>query len=157
MSRTHGKRSTYYTGCRCDPCTQAASTFMRNRRKKLAALKMPDDKHGKPSGYTDWSCRCDQCREASLTSVYRQRKTWFAELKSVGCTECGTTEGQLDFDHKDPRTKNFSIARAWAKPIPALETEIALCDIRCRPCHMRRTAQQRKDGYFTKAQVDALA
>lgn len=39
---THGTRSTYVEGCRCDPCTDADSAYSaRYKRRRRLAMKHP--------------------------------------------------------------------------------------------------------------------
>jgi len=58
--RTHGLRSTYAHGCRCDPCTEANSAYQtaRSRRGEVP----PGGLHGL-SGFINYGCRCAVCTE----------------------------------------------------------------------------------------------
>ena len=65
------------------------------------------------------------------------------------CVDCGETDPiVLEFDHRDPSEKLFSIGNSlgqtwrWQK----IKAEIAKCDVRCANCHRRRTAKQRAAG-----------
>lgn len=61
------------------------------------------------------------------------------------CIECGEDDPVvLDFDHRDPAEKSFSVANGISarKSEAALIAEIAKCDVRCANCHRRRTARQ---------------
>ncbi len=58
-------------------------------------------------------------------------------LKAVSvCKRCKCNH-DLTFHHRDPKQKAFEIAdaRRNRKSIPALEKELAKCDILCRECH----------------------
>lgn len=57
--RTHGKRSTYRSGCRCDQCRAANSTYDRELRAR-AGLR----EHGNRTTYS-YGCRCEPCRAAN--------------------------------------------------------------------------------------------
>jgi hypothetical protein len=67
MTATHGIKSTYNTGCRCDPCTDANTAYSRKQQQKRAeavAANASNVPHGM-SGYFNWGCRCDRCKQAS--------------------------------------------------------------------------------------------
>jgi hypothetical protein len=65
------------------------------------------------------------------------------DLRGRPCQDCGGTFPWwlMDFDHRDPRDKKFSISagRVLLKPRGALLEEIAKCDIVCANCHAVRT------------------
>ena len=72
----------------------------------------------------------------------RQRVDDF--LATHPCVDCGTADiAVLEFDHRDPAEKRMAVStlasrRGW----PAVEREIAKCEVRCANCHRRRTARQ---------------
>ncbi|MGH7484802.1 MAG: hypothetical protein ACREMY_04230 [bacterium] len=83
-----------------------------------------------------------QTRRKTLEAQGRLR----AYLMSHPCVDCGEkVVATLDFDHRDPATKELTIAqmvgrRTWR----SISAEIEKCEIRCANCHRRRTiAQQR--------------
>ncbi len=51
------------------------------------------------------------------------------------CVECGDAE-ELEFDHIDPSTKNFTIGKMWSVSKKRLEKELELCQLLCKPCHL---------------------
>jgi hypothetical protein len=66
-------------------------------------------------------------------------------LQDKSCSRCGINDIRvLEFDHVDPSTKSFSIARAmhdivsWDKLI----AEIQKCQILCANCHKIKTAEE---------------
>lgn len=62
------------------------------------------------------------------------------------CTLCSEDFPEcLDFHHKDPSTKSFTIASGLNKPLAEIMAEVAKCDILCANCHRRRHAMER-DG-----------
>lgn len=92
-------------------------------------------------------------REAEITRVTtRQRATlqWLRELRRVPCADCGGMFPPyvMDFDHRDPAAKSFSVAadKVLLKNRLELEAEIAKCDIVCANCHRIRTAAQYANG-----------
>lgn len=70
---THGTRYTYNRGCRCVPCTQAATDYTRQHRAHLRASPVPDDLHGAAATYRNRGCRCDACRAAHNTKTREDR------------------------------------------------------------------------------------
>lgn len=65
-------------------------------------------------------------------------------LCTKSCMDCGTDDFKvLEFDHRDPKKKEISIARArldwsWQKILK----EIAKCDVVCANCHRIRTYER---------------
>jgi len=62
-----------------------------------------------------------------------------------GCIDCGERDILvLEFDHRNPEDKKFSLGRAAKTGISPvrLSEELAKCDVRCANCHARRTALQ---------------
>lgn len=82
-------------------------------------------------------------RQAATTEFLRQ-------LRNVPCADCGGRfEGhQMDFDHRDPRTKSFNICsgRAALKSHEQLLAEAAKCDVVCANCHRVRTRDRARSG-----------
>jgi len=69
--------------------------------------------------------------------VCSRRRQW---LKENGpCVECGSWE-RLEVDHRDPRTKTSHNIWSWsdAKRI----AELAKCQVLCRSCHKRKSANE---------------
>ncbi len=85
-------------------------------------------------------------RDAEIERVTRRQQAtlaWLRELRSVLCMDCGGTFPPyvMDFDHRDPKTKPFSLAagKSLLKNRAVLEAEVAKCDIVCANCHRIRT------------------
>jgi hypothetical protein len=75
------------------------------------------------------------------------------ELKSVPCADCrGRFDPvQMDFDHRDPAQKSFTLAKGHAmlKSRADLLAEVAKCDVVCANCHRVRTRKQHR-AYLAK-------
>ena len=80
------------------------------------------------------------------------------DLRRRPCQDCGGTFSPwvMDFDHRDPRAKSFSLAagKVLLKARAELLEEIAKCDIVCANCHAVRTyewvkANKATLGWFT--------
>ena len=88
----------------------------------------------------------------------------YAYLVDKKCELCGFSDIRtLDFDHIDPLTKKFGIARGIATCYPweAVMSEIKKCRILCSNCHRIRTAEQqnwrkwRLGGVVTRSSAKA--
>lgn len=78
-----------------------------------------------------------------------QRRIIDEHKASHPCIDCGESDPIcLDFDHRDPSKKDFSIFRTTAVcgTVEALLKEIAKCDIRCANCHRKKT-HRNKEGF----------
>ena len=68
-----------------------------------------------------------------------------AERLYGGCTDCGEKDPVvLEFDHRDPKDKKFTIGthKGIKRPIEDFIAELDKCDVVCANCHRRRTAKQ---------------
>jgi hypothetical protein len=68
------------------------------------------------------------------------------QQKDRPCLDCG---GQyphymMDFDHRDPTTKEFNVGNGTGRSEQTLLAEIAKCDLVCANCHRERTHGNRR-------------
>lgn len=66
---------------------------------------------------------------------YDKIKAHIAQVKRDNPCPCGCDDvSMLEFHHVDPDTKTIDISkiRSWSR----LLSELALCVVRCRPCHL---------------------
>ena len=108
---------------------------------------------GKP---TEGYVHCDTCRSikaermvrynkrhgyADAKRRYRERRAWWREIRSqYSCQECGEAHpATLDFHHRDPSQKLFTIAAAAASRMAKEKVlaEIEKCDVLCANCHRK--------------------
>lgn len=78
-----------------------------------------------------------------------RRRLVLNAIKSKPCTDCGHSFDPvcMDFDHRDPSTKKFTIASNIASiTLEVLLDEIAKCDIVCANCHRLREKSRRKEN-----------
>lgn len=75
-----------------------------------------------------------------------ERFVWLDEIKAKPCLDCGRSFPPecMDFDHRDPATKLFSVSQAavGGRSIESVKAEVAKCDLVCACCHRIRTAKQ---------------
>lgn len=84
---------------------------------------------------------------AERTRQYRpvMRKVIQDHLLTHPCVDCGESDPVvLDFDHRNPEEKEFSIGHATRRlvSISRLKREMEKCDVRCANCHRRRTHRE---------------
>jgi hypothetical protein len=88
--------------------------------------------------------------------VRAERIVFISKYKTDrGCVDCGykAHPAALGFDHIDPKTKRFGIAKGLTYSMKVLLAEIAKCEIRCANCHMIRSV---KEGHLGRPRVDHL-
>jgi hypothetical protein len=106
-----------------DQAAAAARHYAKNRRKMIARAKVAN---------------------AALRVAQRELIAEF--LTGKKCADCPENDPAcLDFDHRDPSAKCFSIGSIAQQRISLsrVRAEIAKCDIRCSNCHRKRHARER--------------
>lgn len=80
-----------------------------------------------------------------MLSYYSQKKQELFDLLGGKCVQCGALNN-LEFDHINWRTKEFTIGNAWGiKDKEKLRRELNKCQLLCRSCHKVKTAQDQKE------------
>ena len=73
-------------------------------------------------------------------------------IKKLGgcCSNCGSVDS-LEFDHIDPTTKKYTIAKAWTFSSKRFEEELTKCQLLCRSCHQKKSLKDagQKDARST--------
>lgn len=59
------------------------------------------------------------------------------------CVDCGSERGRLEFDHIDPRAKEFAITKACTIAEERFWAEVQKCVLRCNRCHKKKTSRDR--------------
>jgi hypothetical protein len=85
-------------------------------------------------------------RDQEIERVRRRQEATTAllrHLRDVPCVDCGQrfAPHAMDFDHRDPREKSFTIcsSRASLKNRDLILAEVAKCDVVCVNCHRLRS------------------
>lgn len=82
-------------------------------------------------GYTNYNIEMNRYMKERYE---RRRSEWIETLGGV-CVECGTNE-RLEFDHIDPLSKEYSVAKILSGGSEAkVATEMAKCQLLCHDCH----------------------
>lgn len=97
-------------------------------------------KHGSVSHFKrlDGSFRCGKCVSLWVTNHRRKKKEKLVELFGGKCLLCGYKRyfGSLDFHHKDPKEKDFSISvKGLSYGWDQLFMEAQKCFLLCKNCH----------------------
>jgi hypothetical protein len=82
-------------------------------------------------------------RKRKIKNMLRGRMVEY--LRDKACIRCGINDARvLEFDHIDPKTKSFGIARAITCTLSwgHILEEIAKCQILCANCHKIKTADE---------------
>lgn len=86
---------------------------------------------------------CKACACALEAARYQCKKAFIDEQRKV-CAKCGDTRQYvLDYHHKDPTIKEFTIGKLKKGSLQVLQHEIDKCIVLCANCH-------REFHYFNK-------
>ena len=92
--------------------------------------------------------RCKKCRVEAVSAKRRNLKAKAIEYKGGKCERCGYSKyvGALEFHHRDPTKKDFSIGhgsiRSWART----KEELDKCIMLCSNCHKEVHHEERLEG-----------
>ena len=75
----------------------------------------------------------------------KSRKLRFIELLGGKCERCGAKEN-LEFDHLQPRQKNFIISKFIDRADINLLDEVNKCQLLCKKCHHEKTLEKKEYG-----------
>ena len=78
---------------------------------------------------------CKECANKREMERYWEKRE-FVDAQRTKCAKCGDTRSYvLDFHHKDPNTKEFTIGRLKRGAESTLQKEIDKCVCLCANCH----------------------
>lgn len=78
-------------------------------------------------------------REYLLRRYYERKKE--AQLLLGGkCRKCGSIN-KLEFDHIDPKEKEFTISMLWNISHDRFIKEVKKCQLLCKECHKKKTLE----------------
>lgn len=85
----------------------------------------------------------------NMRNVYQRRREWYSEfMTGRNCSRCGhrgSKDNPLQWHHRDPRSKLFSVGRGFfTNPRERVLIEVEKCDLLCRKCHWKVHAEMRK-------------
>ncbi len=78
---------------------------------------------------------CKDCANKRESARYWEKRA-FVDAQRTKCAKCGDTRSYvLDFHHKDPKEKSFTIGALSKGSEKALQEEIDKCICLCSNCH----------------------
>jgi 5-methylcytosine-specific restriction endonuclease McrA len=77
--------------------------------------------------------------ENELNRYYERRQLGIDKLGGM-CVRCNSIDN-LEFDHIDPRTKEFNLSANWSCLLSKWLTELDKCQLLCTDCHKIKTAE----------------
>lgn len=89
-------------------------------------------------------------RDREIERVARRQtatRDFLRALRDRPCVDCGGRfhPVQMDFDHRDPAEKRFTLSKVQLKGRDELLAEVAKCDVVCSNCHRLRTRRQHRE------------
>jgi hypothetical protein len=86
-----------------------------------------------------WEAANKEKRRKYNDDFRKSLREWFIEFKSsLSCEKCGESHPAcLDFHHRDPSTKELTVARALLISKKRVLEEIEKCDVLCANCHRK--------------------
>ena len=123
---------------------QALENYYANREEKLAYQK--EYEYNRRRNDPEHAQRCLERGKG----YYKKNRAFLIDYLGGKCTSCGTTEN-LEFDHKDPKQKSFSISPNLKQHInERIMNEIDKCHLLCTDCHKKKTWTLDKDTIIEK-------
>jgi len=73
------------------------------------------------------------------------RRELINRYKTSPCKDCGKQYNPwvMDFDHREPENKSFSISAGICNSLDRIKEEILKCDLLCANCHRERTHKRK--------------
>lgn len=123
------------------------------------------------------SAMCKSCHSEYTKQHYKDKKSYYKEKAKLSrekimsankmlvrgflmenpCIDCGCPDIEvLQFDHRDEKTKEYTIANIYHLSQDKLLKEMAKCDVRCANCHTKRTRRQFGHWRVGKLDVDFI-
>lgn len=124
--------------------------FMDTRKCTTCKRILPLDmfnRHGyNVSGSVRISSECKDCLRVR-NQDRAQKFSNFIRIYRTPCEKCGEHRWYvIDFHHRDPEKKSFTVARAVCRSLAIVEQEINKCDTLCKNCHTEFHYLNRKYG-----------
>lgn len=79
----------------------------------------------------------------STINEYHNRMAKMRLYLGGKCVKCNTTEN-LQFDHINPNTKSFDVAKNWARRWEVLVIELDKCQLLCKPHHLEKSIENKE-------------
>jgi hypothetical protein len=88
----------------------------------------------------------------NVRRIRQKRKSKLDELRKIGCSRCGVTQGiRLCFHHiEGNKNKEFNLSSAQTFSQERIDEELKKCEILCNSCHMKLHNPQQFRVYTRK-------
>ena len=73
-----------------------------------------------------------------MLARYHKRMSEAKNKLGGKCIKCNSIEN-LQLDHINPETKNFTVAHLWNSKKEVFDLEISKCQLLCKKCHEEKT------------------
>src|SRR5881296_437572 len=147
----------------CDACRKAQADAAREKyvpkdapvgrprvseehRREMRRLASERWRLANPERWKELQRESDAKRDPEATRATQRRtqarrRLLVDELKSCPCSDCGVQHPPyvMQFDHRDPATKEFSVGKLITLSWGRILKEVAKCDVVCANCHAERT------------------
>lgn len=89
---------------------------------------------------------CKECACKTESARYKAKQQ-FVNSQKKECLKCGEKrEYVLDFHHKDPNVKEFTIGKTGTRTVELLQQEIDKCVVLCANCHREFHYLEKNNG-----------
>ncbi len=81
--------------------------------------------------------RREKCNYCMVKSYRKKMKKYLISLLGGKCEKCGYNRcvSALEFHHKDPLKKDFTLSGSKVLSIKKMEAEVKKCNLLCANCH----------------------
>ena len=73
-----------------------------------------------------------------MLARYHKRMSEAKNKLGDKCFKCNSIE-DLQLDHINPETKNFTVAKLWNSKKEVFDLEVSKCQLLCKKCHEEKT------------------
>ena len=114
---------------------------------RVCQKRKPADAFHKDKTRSNGLCaKCKVCVREHMKERKSEIRDKIRELKKQPCVDCGNTYDPvcMDFDHLEEYDKSHGVSAmvSRSKAWPAIEAEIAKCELVCANCHRLRTKKR---------------
>lgn len=109
--------------------------------KRCNTTKSSDEFYRRRDG-SDLSAYCKPCQNNQTTERQQRLKQEAVTYLGGKCSNCGYKkyQGALEFHHKNPDEKDFSISHCARTSFEKVKSELDKCILLCSNCHKERHA-----------------
>ena len=103
-------------------------------------------RHRLKNGEIQYRPQCKSCWSNREMTRYHAKRD-FVDAQKIKCVKCGDTRKYLlDFHHKDPTEKEFTIGLFKRGKLSKIQSEIDKCVVLCSNCHREFHYLNKEEG-----------